>query len=157
MDALQPAIHTDWLVPRNLPDVVAIEQLSYTTPWTEKAFKSCLARSNCVGLVAELGNRVVGFVIFETTKKRILLLNMAVHPKFRRNGVATTMLASLVRRLSNNKQELIVAEVRESNLAAQLFFRSLNFRAVEVFRKYYDDTEEDAYKFEYWRTDDCHY
>ena len=54
--------------------------------------------------------------------------------------------ASLETPRSRNR---IVLEIRETNLAAQLFFRNSDFRAVSVLRDYYDDTTEDAYVMQY--------
>ena len=52
-------------------------------------------------------------------------------------------------KLSNQRRTRIVLEVRETNLAAQVFFRSMGFRAVSVLRDFYDDTTEDAYLMQY--------
>jgi ribosomal-protein-alanine N-acetyltransferase len=59
------------------------------------------------------------------------------------------MVAKLIGKLSSQRRSRITLEVRETNLAAQLFFRSQAFRAVSVLRRYYDDTPEDAYLMQY--------
>ena len=59
------------------------------------------------------------------------------------------MLAKLTAKLSTQRRTRILLEVRETNLAAQLFFRGQGFRAVSVLRDFYDDTTEDAYLMQY--------
>ena len=55
------------------------------------------------------------------------------------------MMAKLIGKLSTQRRNHIGLEVRETNLAAQLFFRAVGFRAVRVMRDYYEDSTEDAY------------
>jgi ribosomal-protein-alanine N-acetyltransferase len=55
------------------------------------------------------------------------------------------MMEKLVGKLSPDRRSRIVLEVRETNLPAQLFIRSLGFRAISVLKDFYQDTTEDAY------------
>ena len=96
-------------------------------------------------MVAEYDERVVGFMIYEFHKARIHVLNLAVDPSYRRHGVGSQMVAKLIAKLSPQRRNRVVLEVRETNLAAQLFFRENGFRAVSVLRRFYADTPEDAY------------
>ncbi len=59
------------------------------------------------------------------------------------------MVRKLIGKLSSQRRTRILLEVRETNLAAQLFFRDSGFRAVSVLRDYYEDTPEDAYLMQY--------
>jgi ribosomal-protein-alanine N-acetyltransferase len=59
------------------------------------------------------------------------------------------MLGKLIAKLSAQRRTRIVLEVRETNLAAQLFFRQQGFRAVSLLRDFYEDTTEDAYLMQY--------
>src|SRR5690606_10590779 len=77
------------------------------------------------------------------------LLNFAVADQWRRHGAGVQMMAKLMAKLSSQRRTRIALEVRETNLAAQLFFRQLGFRAVTVLRDFYDDTTEDAYLMQY--------
>ncbi len=71
-------VHIRWLIRRDLPEVLAIEQESFEFPWTENEFRECLTRRNCVGMVAQWEERIVGYMIYELAKSRIHLLNLAV-------------------------------------------------------------------------------
>ncbi|MBN2475338.1 MAG: ribosomal protein S18-alanine N-acetyltransferase [Pirellulales bacterium] len=142
------------MIRRDMPEVLGIEQEGFEFPWLEEDFIRCLRQRNCIGMVAEHEDRVVGFMIYELHKNRIHVLNFAVAVDFRRRGVGSQMVAKLVAKLSSQRRSRIMLEVRETNLAAQLFFRENGFRAVSVLRSYYEDTPEDAYIMQYrYRTE----
>jgi ribosomal-protein-alanine N-acetyltransferase len=100
-------------------------------------------------MVAEHDNRVVGFMIYELHKTKLHILNFAVAPVFRRLAVGAQMIEKLINKLSQQRRQEIVLEVRETNLAAQLFYQSQGFRAVRVLRGHYADSAEDAYVMQY--------
>jgi ribosomal-protein-alanine N-acetyltransferase len=141
--------HIRWMIRRDMPEVLAIESASFEFPWLEDDFIRCLRQRNCIGMVAEHDDRVVGFMIYELNKNRIQVLNFATVPEMRRRGVGTQMVRKLVGKLSAQRRTRILLEVRETNLAAQLFFRDAGFRAISVLRDYYEDTPEDAYLMQY--------
>jgi ribosomal-protein-alanine N-acetyltransferase len=138
-------VHIRWMIRRDMPEVLDIESRSFEFPWTEEDFIRCLRQRNCIGMVAEYDERVVGFMIYELHKNRLHILNFAVRPEFRRRGVGGQMTSKLVSKLSQQRRNRIQLEVRETNLEAQLFFRHMGFRAISVLRDFYEDTVEDAY------------
>jgi [ribosomal protein S18]-alanine N-acetyltransferase len=142
-------VHIRWMIRRDMPEVMAIEAESFEFPWLDEDFVRCLRQRNCIGMVAEHDDRVVGFMIYELHKTRIHVLNFAVADGYRRRGVGSQMLAKLSAKLSAQRRSRIVLEVRETNLSAQLFFRENGFRAVSVLHSYYADTPEDAYLMQY--------
>ena len=142
-------VHIRWMIRRDMPEVLDIEAESFEFPWFEEDFIRCLRQRNCIGMVAEQDNHVVGFMVYELNKTRLHLLNFAVSRRYRRLGVATQMISKLIGKLSSQRRTRIVLEVRETNLAAQLFFRANGFRAVSVLRDFYEDTPEDAYLMQY--------
>lgn len=145
----QTRVHIRWMIRRDMEEVLQIEQHSFEFPWAEEDFIRCLRQRNCIGMVAEQGDRVVGFMIYELHKTRLHILNFAVAEDLRRYGVGTQMIDKLVNKLSSQRRTQITLEVRETNLPAQIFFRENGFRAVAVLRDFYDDTPEDAYVMEY--------
>lgn len=142
-------VHIRWMIRRDMPEVLDIESQSFEFPWSEEDFIRCLRQRNCIGMVAEFEEQVVGFMIYELHKTRLHVLNFAVNPDFRRRAVGQAMMSKLVSKLSHQRRNRILLEVRETNLAAQLFFRNIGFRAVSVLRDFYDDTTEDAYLMQY--------
>lgn len=138
-----------WMIRRDLAEVLDIEHESFEFPWSEDDFVRCLRQRNCIGMVAEMAGEIVGFMIYELHKTRLHVLNFCVHPRVRRRGVGSRMVEKLVGKLSSQRRTRLVLEVRETNLSAQLFFRKLGFRAVNVLHDFYEDTTEDAYLMQY--------
>ncbi len=138
-----------WLIRRDMTDVLRIERESFEFSWGEEDFLKCLRQRNCIGMVAEVDSQIVGFMIYELHKSKLSVLNFAVDPEWRRQGVGTEMAQKLVDKLSQQRRNEIILEVRETNLGAQLFFRQHGFRAIKVIREHYDDTTEDAYVMRY--------
>ena len=141
--------HIRWMIRRDMQEVLAIEAESFEFPWSEDDFLRQLRQRNCIGMVADCDDQVVGFMIYELHKTRLHVLNFAVAKEYRRHGVGRQMIAKLTDKLSQQRRSRLLLEVRETNLEAQLFFRSLGFRAVSVLRGFYEDTPEDAYVMQY--------
>jgi ribosomal-protein-alanine N-acetyltransferase len=150
----QVKVHIRWMIRRDMPEVLQTEQESFEYAWTEEDFLKCLRQRNCIGMVAEHNEKVVGFMIYELHKVKLHVLNFAVHPDYRRQGVGRQMVAKLVGKLSSHRRTRITLAVRETNLAAQLFFKALEFRALRVLRGYYEDSGEDAFLMQFRIADD---
>src|SRR5215470_6285738 len=99
-DTRQLPVHIRWMIRRDMPEVLAIESHSFEFPWSEDDFIRCLRQRNCIGMVAERDERVVGFMIYELHRNRLHILNFAVHPDFRRHGVGHQMATKLIGKLS---------------------------------------------------------
>jgi ribosomal-protein-alanine N-acetyltransferase len=143
------AVHIRWMIRRDMPDVLRTEQESFDFAWTEEDFLRCLRQRNCIGMVAEHNDRVVGFMIYELHKNKLHILNFAVAPSHRRTGIGSQMITKLIGKLSSHRRTKITLAVRERNLPAQVFFRTQEFRAVKVLRNYYEDSGEDAFLMEF--------
>jgi ribosomal-protein-alanine N-acetyltransferase len=154
-DKEQVRVHIRWMIRRDMPEVLAAEQACFEYSWTEEDFLRCLRQRNCIGMVAEQGEKVVGFMIYELHKSKLHILNFAVHPTYRRIGVGSQMVAKLISKLSSHRRTRITLAVRETNLPAQLFFRAQGFKAVRVLRSYYQDSGEDAFLMQYAFADDA--
>ena len=90
-------------------------------------------------LVARMKDRIVGYAIIDCSKDLYHLVSIAVHPDFRRTGVATGLLHGLDERLTNRGP--IRLEVRESNDAAIQFYSKHGFEKRDVVPGYYADGE----------------
>jgi ribosomal-protein-alanine N-acetyltransferase len=71
-----------------------------------------------------------------------------VLPEYHRCKVGTQLIDKLINKLSAHRRTAITLETRESNLSAQLFFKSHRFKAIKIIHNYYDD-DETAYRFKY--------
>jgi len=145
----QVRVHIRWMIRRDMPEVLDIEQNSFEFPWFEEDFIRCLRQRNCIGMVAEHGERVVGFMIYELHKTRLHILNFAVSENARHRSIGHQMADKLISKLSSQRRTRVTLEVRETNLQAQLFFKSVGFRATSVLRSFYEDSPEDAYLMQF--------
>jgi ribosomal-protein-alanine N-acetyltransferase len=150
-DATKEAIRVNirWLIRRDMPEVLRIDQASFDQTWSEQDFLLCLRQRNCIGMVAEQAERVAGFMIYELHKTRLHILNFAVHPGFRRRSVGTQMSSKLINKLAGHRRTAVDVDLRETNLVAQQFFRKQGFKATQVLRAFYPDSGEDAFVMEY--------
>lgn len=139
-------INIRWMIRGDLYKVLAIEDWCFPHPWKEADFIHCLRQRNCIGMVAEQGDEVVGYFIYELHKNRIEILTMAVDPKHQRCGIATAMVAKLRSKLSAERRNRIEYKVSEWNDAGIMFLRDAGFEAVCVIRDYFDNGET-AYQF----------
>jgi ribosomal-protein-alanine N-acetyltransferase len=142
-------VHVRWMVRRDFDEVLAIEEACFEFPWTEQEFRQCLQLPNCLGMVAEHDGRVVGFVVYETPRGRMLITNIAVDPEFQRHGIARQIIQKLVMKMIHQQRHKIAIEIRETNLPALLCFRALGFRSATILKDFYDDRSEDAYVLQY--------
>ena len=146
---VETQIHIRWMIRRDMQEVLNTETESFHVPWTEDDFLHCLRQRNCIGMVAECGDQVIGHVIYELHRNRLHILNLAIHPNHRRQHVGAQIMTKLIGKLSSHRRAKITLELRESNLAAQLFLKAMGFVATKVVKSYYEDTAEDAYFMEY--------
>ena len=92
-------------------------------------------------LVAVRGNRVVGFIVSRAlSEDEREILNLAVSPDFRRQGIARALCETIMDGFRGG----VYLEVRESNHAARKLYESLGFEAVGSRQKYYNSPPEDA-------------
>lgn len=132
-------------------EVLNIEQACFEHYWTEEDFLATLRQRNCIGMVAiDLEQQpILGFMLYELHNTKMRILKFAVHPDYQRQGIGTAMVNRLKDKLSQQRRKELTLETRESNLPSQLFWKSQGFQCVDVLRQHYDDTDEDAYRFEY--------
>lgn len=138
-----------WMIRRDMDEVTAIDAAVFDFPWIEEDFVRQLRERTVIGMIADDGQDVAGFMLYELHKTRLHLLRMAVDPRRQRQGVGRTMIAKMQSKLSPDRRLRISTNVREGNLAGQLFFRSCGFKAVAVVRSHFGDSGEDAFVFRY--------
>jgi len=135
----------------DMKEVLRIDEQSFENKWTYNDFLQHLTQTNwnCMGMVAERNEWIFGFMVCEFLKNQIHIINFAVDHLWRRYSIGSQMAQSLISKLSQRHFQEITLEVRESNLSAQLFWRSQGFGATCIWRGYHLDTNEDIYQMRY--------
>lgn len=140
---------TRWMLTKDLDAVAAIELRSNEFYISREDLIKLLRRRSVVAMVAVEGDldegQVVGFMIYELMNRRINLIDIAVHYKYRGVGIGAQLIERLKGKLSVKRRTKITAEIRESNLDTQLFLKKQAFVGTEVLRDYFPDTNEDAF------------
>jgi ribosomal-protein-alanine N-acetyltransferase len=129
----------------DLDEVVEIERLSFTLPWSRGAFLYEMEQNQvarCYVLRDE--GRLVGYICLWEVADELHVTNIAVHPGERRRGLGRALLGQTLEDARGRSLRLVVLEVRPSNTEARALYESFGFRVVGRRRGYYYDTGEDA-------------
>jgi ribosomal-protein-alanine N-acetyltransferase len=133
----------------DLPQIIAVERRAFPTPWSLAMFVLELSKPAGVCLTALRDDEMLGYLICSRYDTVWHIMNVAVEPDRRRQGIATAMLTDLLRRIDGQSARFTL-EVRESNAGAIALYERFGFRAAGRRRRYYQDNGEDAVVM--WRT-----
>jgi ribosomal-protein-alanine N-acetyltransferase len=135
----------------DLPQVVAVERRAFPTPWSLAMFVLELSKPGgvCLAATGEQGE-LTGYLICSRYDVVWHVMNVAVDPVHRRNGIASRLLATLLQRVGEDAS--LTLEVRTSNTPAIALYERFGFRSAGVRPRYYQDNGEDAVIM--WRTKD---
>ena len=146
---MTPPIEVRRLTYADLPQVVAIERRAFTTPWSLAMFVLELSKPSGICLAALRDGRIVGYLICSRYDTVWHVMNVAVEPSLRRQGIATTLLERLFERADRPGAQYTL-EVRLSNDAGIALYETFGFHSAGLRRAYYHDNKEDALIM--WRT-----
>ncbi|MCD6280683.1 MAG: ribosomal protein S18-alanine N-acetyltransferase [Deltaproteobacteria bacterium] len=125
-------------------DMMEIERLSFPEPWDIDTFLATYTDPRCKVLSARVDDAVVGYCLATDMRDILHVLNLAVHPGFRRRGIAKKLVGEMVSYARSTAKKAVLLEVRVNNLAARSLYTSMGFRHVCTWKGYYTDTGEDA-------------
>ena len=143
------AIEVRRLTYADLPQVVALERRSFTTPWSLAMFVLELSKPSGICLAAHVEDELAGYLVCSRYDLVWHIMNVSVDPDRRRRGIATAMLHALFERVGDPEAQLTL-EVRRSNAGAFSLYETLGFKSAGIRRRYYADNGEDAIVM--WRT-----
>jgi ribosomal-protein-alanine N-acetyltransferase len=138
------AVYIREMYPDDIPEIVSIERLSFSTPWSETSFRSEIYSRYSITRVAELNGIIVGYVCVKHVADECHLLDLAVHPDYRKRGIATMLLDNVIQELRVEGCRFFYLEVRASNYAAKKLYEKFGFNMVGVRKGYYVYPAEDA-------------
>jgi len=133
----------------HVAEIAAIEQLAFTDPWSEQAFRDVISRSEmfvaCAREVGEGGaGRVLGYVVAWFAGGDGEIANLAVTPDARGRGIGAALLDAAIGEARRAGTTAIYLEVRDSNMRARGLYESRGFIEVGRRRRYYRKPVEDA-------------
>ena len=130
-----------------LEDVASIAQLEticFSDPWSETSIASELQNRLSYWLVAEIDGNVAGYVGSQSVLDGADMMNLAVAPEYRRQGIAEALVFALVDHLRQKKIIALLLEVRSSNQPAISLYEKLGFVQIGRRPNYYRHPREDA-------------
>ena len=128
----------------HVSQVAELEKICFSDPWSEKNIASELTNPLSFWLVAVEGDKVAGYVGSQSVMGESDMMNVAVHPDFRRQGVAEKLVLELVAALAKNDNHCLTLEVRASNVSAISLYEKLGFAQIGLRKNYYRNPKEDA-------------
>ena len=128
----------------DVPAVAELERKCFSDPWSERSVAAELENPLSLWLVALLGRTVVGYVGSQSVMEQADMMNIAVNPDYRRQGIAESLIERLVSELKDKQVSSLTLEVRASNAPAIALYRKLGFIQVGKRPNYYRNPREDA-------------
>jgi ribosomal-protein-alanine N-acetyltransferase len=132
------------MIAADLATVVAIEDASYSVPWSESTFRGLLRRRDAEMVVAVVGDVVIGYAAFWCVVDQGELGNVAVSAQWRGRGLGARLVEEVVGRAARRGIVEVFLEVRPTNTVARRLYERLGFVAVGRRRNYYQRPVEDA-------------
>ena len=122
--------------------VAAIEQISFSEPWSEQAFMDTLDNEEYIYLVALFENEVVGYAGCVISLDEGSVTNIAVHKDYRQIGIGEELMMQLRKQLILKAVKQIFLEVRESNVAARTLYHKCGYEEIGLRKNFYRKPDE---------------
>ncbi|HSR94558.1 MAG TPA: ribosomal protein S18-alanine N-acetyltransferase [Solirubrobacterales bacterium] len=126
----------------DLPAVISIERRSFPAPWSLAMFVLELSKPSGICLAATASDELLGYLVCSRYDRVWHVMNVAVDPERRRQGVASRLISRLIAEAGGGLP--FTLEVRVSNRDAIAMYEKLGFRSAGVRPRYYQDNGEDA-------------
>ena len=132
----------------DIDQVMSIEQASFSMPWSRNLFLSEFRSPGISTLMVALADGPVrtvgGYIVIWLVEDEMHILNLAVTPSLRRQGIARKLVLAAIKRADQKGAKRAFLEVRASNAVAQKLYLDLGFTGTSLRRDYYDAPVEDA-------------
>ena len=128
----------------SLNELRELEQVCFDYYWTEEQFRLGLERRAFYVLGYVLDGFLVGYLAYSRVLDEMEVLNLGVHPDFRKKGIGRELMRALLEQCRETGATKGLLDVKKSNYPAIALYESLGFKQVGVRKKYYPDTKEDA-------------
>ena len=132
------------MLPADVPQIAALEQLCFSDPWSEGSVAGELENALSLWLVAEEDGTVRGYIGSQSVPPDCDILNLAVAPDARRQGLGQQLLQALLDALHRRGIERVFLEVRPTNVPARALYAALGFEEIGRRKEYYVNPVEDA-------------
>ena len=130
---------------KHVAQVAELEKICFgSAAWSEKSIASELNNALSLWIVAVEDEKVLGYVGSQTVMGETDMMNVAVHPDYRKQGIATGLITELIGALKKRESHCLTLEVRASNEPAKNLYKILDFEEIGIRKNYYRNPREDA-------------
>ncbi|MBE6921357.1 MAG: ribosomal-protein-alanine N-acetyltransferase [Ruminococcaceae bacterium] len=137
-------IRLEQMTDAHVAQIAQLEKQCFSDPWSENSVASELNNRLSLWLVALDGATVAGYIGSQSVGDEADMMNVAVHPDYRRRGIARELVMGLVAALGEKGVHSLALEVRASNAPAIALYEQLGFTQVGRRPNYYRNPKEDA-------------
>lgn len=150
MDNLEQGCVFEQIGQERLDEVLALENLIFTTPWSKEQYAALMQAGVCKVFGATFDGRLVGYAAVSVNRAaaELEVYNIAVHPTMRRRGLARRLTGLVLEAARALELERALLEVRESNTPARKLYEGLGFAECGRRKAYYSAPVEDAVLYE---------
>ena len=134
----------DFMKEEDIDAILDISSLSFSVCWSKDSYIQELTNPIARYLVAKIDNKVIGFVGTWIVLDESHITNIAVHPNYRKQGIASKLLEKFLTYCQSQGCVAYTLEVRSSNKAAKALYEKYNFKQDGIRKNYYEDNKEDA-------------
>ena len=124
--------------------ISVIEKECFSVPWSENQVRDEISKENAIFLVAKSQEELCGYISGQLILDEFYINNVAVTEKFRKNGVASSLIEKLLLILKNKPCALATLEVRESNVNARRVYEKFGFVNLGIRKDFYSHPKENA-------------
>jgi len=130
---------------KDVKSMTSMDEVCFSVPWSEQSFfEEITANKLARYIIAEIDGKMTGYAGLWIILDEGHITNVAVHPDYRRKGIAKALISSLIESSKAEGARLYTLEVRASNIAAISLYKSLDFKISGIRKEYYEDNNEDA-------------
>jgi ribosomal-protein-alanine N-acetyltransferase len=128
----------------DIDNIMEIEKISFVDPWSIKMFQEIIFSPTSRGFIMEHDKALVGYAVLYAVDVEAHIMNFAVNPAKRKQGLGRQLLSQVITFLKENDISECYLEVREENRDAQRLYKGFGFEVIGRRKKYYSETGEDA-------------
>lgn len=130
---------------QDIEQIMEVERASFTTPWSADAFMNELTNNHfAYYIVAEIGQRAIGYCGVWIIIDEAHITNVAVHPDYRGKKIGEFLMTHIITLSMSYGAKKMTLEVRVSNKVAQALYQKFGFEEQGIRKGYYTDNQEDA-------------
>jgi len=133
----------------DLDELVMLEKLCFSHSWSRQQLLAGLKQGNFRLLGTRTDGQLVGYIAFSLVEDEMEILNLAVHPEFRKKRLGSALMDKTFAMCRSEGTAKSFLDVRESNEPAIALYKKYGYEQYGVRKRYYPDTKEDALLFRY--------